>query len=71
MKAIELDNKVQKCYENHSMRFIIRNDFFVKDFEIKKILLLAQVNQILSIILKLTNVDEYYTDFEKVRRKLS
>lgn len=64
IKAVELDRKIQDCYKNHPFRFIIRNDFFVKDFEIKKLLLLAQVNQILSFILKLSNVDEYYNDYE-------
>lgn len=55
-----LDEKVQKCYENHPFRFIIRNYFFVKDFDMKKILLIAQVNQILEFILKKVSIENYY-----------
>lgn len=55
-----LDEKVQMCYENHPFRFIIRNYFFVKDFDMKKILLIAQVNQILEFILKKVSIENYY-----------
>jgi hypothetical protein len=49
---VQLDSTLQSCYKNHPNRYIISNDFFVKNFEDKKTVLLAQVFQILSQIIK-------------------
>ena len=53
---------------NHSNRYIISNDFFVKNFEDKKTVLLAQVYQILSQIIQRNDLSEYYSDYEITRK---
>jgi len=60
--------KLQGCYKNHSNRYVISNEFFVKNFEDKKTVLLAQVWQILSQIIQRNDLDEYYHDYENVRK---
>lgn len=65
---MDLDEKIQNCYKNHPNRYIISNEFFVKNFEDKKTVLLAQVYQILSQIIKRYDLSEYYCDYESVRK---
>ena len=69
--AIDLDQKIQNCYSNHPMRFVIRNNFFVTNFATKKILLVAQVNQILEYVLSSNNIADYYKEYEMAKRKFS
>lgn len=68
MQAVDLDSKLQNCYKNHSNRYIISNDFFVKNFEDKKTVLLAQVYQILSQIIQRNDLSEYYSDYDLARK---
>lgn len=65
---MDLDERIQKCYKNHPNKYIISNEFFVKNFEDKKTVLLAQVYQIISQILKRYDISEYYSDYESVRK---
>lgn len=65
---MDLDDKIQKCYKNHPNRYIISNEFFVKNFEDKKTVLLAQVYQIISQIIQRYDLSEYYMDYQFVRK---
>jgi hypothetical protein len=35
----------------------------------KKVLLIAQVNQILEFVLKINNIEAYYQEYEKINRE--
>ena len=63
MKAIDLDRKIQRCYRNHSNRFIITNEFIVQNFEDKKKVLLVQVYQIILKIIEENKLIDYYQDY--------
>lgn len=69
--AIDLDCKIQRCYEKHSSRFIITNEFIVNSFEDKKLVLLAQVYQILLKLIQENKIIEYYQDYMQKMRKNS
>lgn len=67
--AQELDAKIQKCYKNHSDRYIITNEFIVKDFDVKKLVLLTQVYQVLLKLIQEKNITEYYQEYIMSMRK--
>ena len=58
-----MDRKIQRCYRNHSNRFIITNEFIVQNFEDKKKVLLVQVYQIILKIIEENKLIDYYQDY--------
>lgn len=66
-----MDEKLQNCYKDHPNRYVISNAFFVKNFEDKKTVLLAQVYQIITQVIKQNDLCGYYSDYETSIRKNS